>query len=48
MYQKLKQLVFLSILLDSRNKVAIKANRRTKDAAVRNEYLTRQKERRHG
>lgn len=46
--KQIKQLVFLSILLESRNKVAMKNNARAKDAAVRNRYLTEQKERRHG
>lgn len=43
--KQLKQLVFLSILLESRNKVAMKSNTRPKDAAVRNRYLTERKER---
>ena len=48
MRKRLKQLVFLSILLESRNKVAMKGNVRVKDAAVRNRYLTEQMERHHG
>ena len=43
----LKQLVFLSILLESRNKVAMKNNARAKDAAVRNQHLKQQKERQY-
>lgn len=48
MRKRLKQLVFLSILLESRNKVAMKNNARAKDAAVRNQHLKQQKERQHG
>ena len=48
MKKQIKQLVFLSILLESRNKVALKGNARKNDAAVRHRYLTEQKERRHG
>lgn len=48
MEKRIKQMVFLSILLESRNKVALRGNARAKDAAVRNRYLTEQKERRHG
>lgn len=44
----LKQLLFLSILFQSRNKVALKNNQRNKDAAVRSQYLTDKKERQHG
>ena len=44
----MKQLVFLSILLQSRNKVALKSNQRTKVDAVRNRYLTEQRQRQHG
>lgn len=40
MQKIMKQLVFLSILLESRNKVALRGNARAKDAAVRNRYLT--------
>lgn len=46
MEKRIKQLVFLSILLESRNKVALKGSTRSKDASVRNQYLTEQKERR--
>lgn len=46
--KQLKQLVFLSILLQSRNKVAMKTNDRTKEAAVRNQYLNEHKQRQHG
>lgn len=46
--KRIKQLVFLSILLESRNKVALKANQRTKDTAVRNQHLKENKERCHG
>lgn len=46
--KQIKQLVFLSILLESRNKVAMKSNTRPKDAAVRNQHLKQQKERQHG
>lgn len=48
MQKIIKQLVFLSILLESRNKVALKSNQRAKDAAVQNRYLTEQMERHHG
>lgn len=48
MKKQIKQLVFLSILLQSRNKVALKNNVRSKDAAVRHRYLTEQKEKRRG
>ena len=48
MEKRIKQLVFLLILLESRNKVALKGNARKKDASVRNQYLTQQKEKRHG
>lgn len=47
MQKIIKQLVFLSILLESRNKVALKSNQRAKDAAVQNRYLTEQMERNH-
>ncbi len=46
--KQLKQLVIVSILLESRNKVAMKNNATEKDTAVRNQYLTKQKERCHG
>lgn len=46
--KQLKQLVIVSILLESRNKVAMKNKVRKKDTAVRNQYLTQQKERCHG
>ena len=45
MRKRLKQLVFLSILLESRNKVAMKNNARAKDAAVRSCYAQQYKER---
>lgn len=45
MEKRIKQMVFLSILLESRNKVAMKGNVRVKDAAVRNRYLTEPMER---
>lgn len=48
MEKRIKQLVFLLILLESRNKVAMKGNVRVKDAAVRNQHLKQQKERQHG
>lgn len=46
--KQIKQLVFLSIMLQSRNKVAMKTNERTKEATVRNKHLSERKERRHG
>lgn len=48
MKKQIKQLVFLSILLESRNKAALKNNARKKDAAARHRYLTQQMEKRHG
>lgn len=39
-------MVFLSILLESRDKVALKANK--KDSRIINKYLKEQKERQHG
>ena len=46
--KQIKQMVILSILLQSRNKVAMKTNERTKDAAVRDKYLSEHKQRQHG
>lgn len=41
----MKQLVFLSILLQSKNKVALRGNQRSNDAAVRSCYAQQCKER---
>ena len=46
--KQIKQLVFLSILLQSRNKVAMITNERTKEAMIRNKHLSERKERQHG
>lgn len=48
MQKIIKQMVFLSILLESRDKVALKTNKRTKDSEVVNKYLKEKKERQHG
>lgn len=41
-------MVFLSIMLQSLNKVAMKTNDRIKEAAIRNKYLNGRKQRQHG
>jgi hypothetical protein len=45
MRKRLKQLVFLSILLESQNKIAMKV---TKHDKVISEHLKRQKQKQHG